>query len=207
MGKTLAGETGSRMTARIWSLVALALGLVCSALVAHWQHGKLVDDRRVQLSRIAARSAETLNGELAFASQMIRSLQAAFLSADDISAPEFATLHRILDKDHYVPALRLLEYAVGRPGPDGRAHFVIEMVAPAAGNQALIGVDVATRPNDLEALLPLVGVWEGEAPAAGGQGGHGILQETTVSKTIRQRPPSRVQYWRLWVRLARLEER
>lgn len=153
MGSTLAGDTGSRMTARVWSLVALALGLICSALVAHWQHGKLVDDRRVQLSRIAARSAETLNGELAFASQMIRSLQAAFLSADDVTASEFATLHRILDKDHYVPALRLLEYAAGRPGPDGQMHFVTGMVAPSAGNQALIGVDVATRPNDLEALL------------------------------------------------------
>ena len=152
MGNTLAGPTGSRMTARIWSLVALVLGLACSVMVAHWQHGKLVEDRRMQLSRIAARSAETLNSELAFASQMIRSLQAAFLSADHITAAEFATLHRILDKDHYVPALRLLEYAELRRDADSQPHFVTRMVAPAAGNQGLLGVDVATRPNDLEAL-------------------------------------------------------
>jgi diguanylate cyclase (GGDEF)-like protein len=136
----------------LWSLVALMLGLVCSALVAHWQHGKLVEDRRSQLTRIAARSGETLTGELAFASQMIRALQATFLSANRVSAAEFATLHRILDKDHYVPALRLLEYAARRPTRDQPERFVTELVAPSAGNQTLVGVDVSSRPNDYEAL-------------------------------------------------------
>ncbi len=152
MANLVAEQSGSRMSARLWGLVALLLGLACSALVAHWQHGKLVEDRHLQLARIAARSAETLNGELAFASQMIRSLQAAFLSADRVTAREFATLHRILDKDHYVPALRLLEYAVRRPTPEGGGRYITEMVAPVAGNDALLGLDVSARPNDLEAL-------------------------------------------------------
>lgn len=152
MGNIVADQSGSRMSARVWSLVALVLGLALSALVAHWQHGKLVEDRHMQLARIAARSAETLNSELAFASQMIRSLQAAFLSADRVSPREFATLHRILDKDHFVPALRLLEYAARRTAPDGGSRYITEMVAPAAGNDALIGLDVSARPNDLEAL-------------------------------------------------------
>ena len=151
MGITLAGQPGSRMTAWLWSLVALLLGLVCSVLVAQWQHDKLVDERRQQLANVAARSAERLNNELAAAGQMIRALQAAFLSAERVTAEEFATLYRILDQDHHVPALRMLEFARRSRGGDGE-RFLTTMVAPSAGNQALLGVDVASRPNDLLAL-------------------------------------------------------
>jgi diguanylate cyclase (GGDEF)-like protein len=138
--------------ARYWALAVLALGLALSAYSARWHHQTLVSERHQQWQRLADRSFANLADEVERAGQLVRAAQAVFLASDDVTPAELQVLHQGLSADRGFPALVALAYAERERMPGAFDRYVTRRVAPLAGNERILGLDVASQPPNLAAL-------------------------------------------------------
>src|SRR5690606_33735170 len=84
----------------------------------------------------------------------LRSVQTVFLASDDVTGEEFGILYENLRPRSEFPSLQALAYAERRPGVDGGSdRFVTTMVQPREGNARVVGLDLATQPDNLAAVL------------------------------------------------------
>lgn len=141
----------------LWSFGALLVGLALSVLAATLHHDALERSDRLRLDRLAERSFEAVDGQLQTCGLLVRAVQALFLASDDVTAAEFEAIYANLRPREQFPSLQAMAYAErsARPSgdaePDGRDHYLTNLVAPRAGNEALMGLDVATQPANLAA--------------------------------------------------------
>ena len=141
----------------LWSFGALLVGLALSVLAATLHHDALERSDRLRLDRLAERSFEAVDGQLQTCGLLVRAVQALFLASDDVTAAEFEAIYANLRPREQFPSLQAMAYAErsDRPSgdgePDGRDHYLTNLVAPRSGNEALMGLDVATQPANLAA--------------------------------------------------------
>ncbi len=141
----------------LWSLGALLAGLGLSILAALVHHDSLARSERVRLERLAEGSFDAVEAKLVTCGQLVRSVQALFLSSDEVTDREFQAMFENLRPRDQFPSLQALAYAErsdrASPSepPDGREHYLSVLVAPLSGNAQLIGLDIARQPENLAA--------------------------------------------------------
>ena len=141
----------------LWSLGALLVGLGLSALAGLLHQDSLQRAERTRLERLAERSFDAVESKLLTCGLLVRSVQALFLSSDEVTPEEFEAIYANLRPAELFPSLQAVGYAerTDRPAigaePDGREHYLTVLVAPRAGNARLIGLDIATQPANLAA--------------------------------------------------------
>ena len=138
----------------IASLLALLVGLSLSALLAR-EHGRLLEaQQKASLHWLAERSSDGLRAQLDSCGLLVRSVQALFNAAEEVTQATFLQLYDDLQPRQQFPALRSLAYAaVQTDATDAQsARFPTLYYAPLLGNERVAGLDVATQPGNLRAL-------------------------------------------------------
>jgi diguanylate cyclase (GGDEF)-like protein/PAS domain S-box-containing protein len=139
-----------RRNALLWSVVALVAGLLVSAAVAHYAYRVLESERDVQFERLAERSFDAMENQLEVCGLLVRSVQSLFLASDAVEAREFERVYANLRPREVFPSLQAMAFA--RRHQDAGERYVTELVAPMAGNERLVGLDLRAQPDNLEAL-------------------------------------------------------
>ena len=135
----------------LWSLGALLVGLGLSALAGLFHQDSLQRAERTRLERLAERSFDAVENQLHTCGLLVRSVQALFLSSDQVTAEEFEAIYANLRPGELFPSLQAIGYAErsDRPAigvePDGGEHYLTVLVAPASGNARLKGLDITTH--------------------------------------------------------------
>jgi CHASE1-domain containing sensor protein len=143
-----------------WSLLAFAIGLVLSGLLAR-EHARLMEDeQRGNLGRIAERTVAGLRDQLQTCGVLVRAVQTLFMASDSVSEDEFQRLYENLNPKVEFTSLVAMAYArrvvevpsdaiVPDPMRQARVRYPTEMVAPREGNERLLGLDISTQPANL----------------------------------------------------------
>ncbi|WP_372016549.1 bifunctional diguanylate cyclase/phosphodiesterase [Pseudoxanthomonas sp. 10H] len=138
-----------------WAALVLVAGLLLTAGVAHreWQEAHAVAGAMQRSLADAARNR--VLAPLESASHMLRAMQTVFLSNDRIDQALFVQYQDNLRTHDRVPGFVATAFARRAAGamPGGRPAYRYELVSPLAGNEALYGLDIATQPRNLSALL------------------------------------------------------
>ncbi|MFA6984912.1 MAG: EAL domain-containing protein [Arenimonas sp.] len=140
----------------LWSIVALVLGLSLAFGVAWMHHSALARSEHYQLERRAERSFDAVETQLKACGLLVRAVQALFLASEQVTEDEFASLYANLRPRELFPSLQAFAYTerLATPGqPASTDRFITTMVAPTAGNERVLGLDIATQPANMRGLL------------------------------------------------------
>ncbi len=135
----------------MWSLLALVLGLGVTSLAAAMHaraHGR---EEHTRLERLAERSFDSVERQLQTCGLLVRSVQALFLSSEQVTPVEFEAMHDNLRPREQFPSLQAIAYAERVVRDDGAVRYPTTLVAPLLGNDRLIGLDITTQPENLRA--------------------------------------------------------
>lgn len=141
-----------RLTAYLWSLLALLTGLAIALAVHHQQGHREETERNLVRDELADKSYAALQTKLRAAESLLRATQTLFLASDEVTATEFNTFYVNLRPRDQFPGLLALAYAQREARPDGE-HYVTRWVEPLQGNEAVAGLDVRVQPRNLAGLL------------------------------------------------------
>lgn len=136
----------------LWSCAALALGLAATVWASGQQQARIRAGRHAEIARLQNDSFMAVAERLRACERLLRSVQTVFIASDQVSPREFSYLYANLRPRVQFPSLQALAFAERRR-VDGRDRFITTLVAPQAGNEALAGLDVASQPGNLQALL------------------------------------------------------
>ena len=143
----------SRVSARAWALATVVLGLAMTLWVAHLERRRSGEEARRVFVQETIGVAEALHAQLDQCGRLIRAFQSIFLASEEVSQSEY---HRAFRNIQSGGAARIrmqaLGYAQRLPGPGGD-RYVTTMFAPGDGNDAIRGLDVASQPSSMQALL------------------------------------------------------
>lgn len=141
-------------SALFWSLFALCAGLLLSVALADYQYRALSAERDNQFDDLAERSFAALQNTLDTCGLLVRSVQSTFLASDEVTPDEFERIYQNLDPERIFPSLQAISYSARvQSTATGQDHYIARMFAPAAGNERLSGLDLATQPASLHAVL------------------------------------------------------
>ena len=136
----------------MWSVGALVAGIALSALGASLHQEALARSEQVRLERLAERSFDAVDSKLQTCGLLVRSVQALFLSSDDVTVAEFDAMYSNLRPREQFPSLQAVAYAVRSVDPaTGAERYITTLLAPLAGNRGLLGLDISTQPANLAA--------------------------------------------------------
>ena len=131
-----------------WSLLALLVGLSGSFVMADHEYRRLQRERTVELATISERGYAAIAERLRSCELLVRSVQTVFLSSDEVTPEEFQNVFANLRPHEIFPSLQALAFARREMRDDGE-HYITAMVAPLAGNQGIVGLDINTQPSNL----------------------------------------------------------
>lgn len=135
----------------LWSLGALLLGGILSVYAANYHRNALARTEGIRLERLAERSFDAVEVKLQTCGLLVRSVQALFLSSDEVTPAEFQAMYANLRPREQFPSLQALAYTERSVGPEGQERYITTLVAPEAGNRSLVGLDISTQPANLAA--------------------------------------------------------
>jgi diguanylate cyclase (GGDEF)-like protein/PAS domain S-box-containing protein len=141
-----------RLTSWLWSLLALLSGLALTVFIHHQQQQRLQVERTLIRDELANKALASLQGRLQAAESLLRAAQSLFLSSEEVDEGEYAGFYANMHPREQFPSLLALAYAKRELRPDGE-HYISRWVRPLAGNEGVIGLDVATQPNNFASLL------------------------------------------------------
>jgi diguanylate cyclase (GGDEF)-like protein/PAS domain S-box-containing protein len=141
-----------RRSALAWSLVALCAGLLLSLLLAREHARLLAQQEAVELDRALERVIDGLGDQLRTCGVLIRSMQTLFAPPDAVSAQRFEAMYANLQPRASFPGMIAMVFSRRARDAEGRVHYPTELVAPLAGNEAVLGLDVNSQPPNLLAL-------------------------------------------------------
>lgn len=141
-----------RLTAYLWSLLALLLGLAIALTVHHQQQRQQEVERNFVRDELANKACAALQAKLHLAESLLRAAQTLFLASDEVTQTEFNTFYVNLRPRDQFPSLLALAYAPRETHPDGE-HYVTRWVEPLRGNEAVVGLDVRAQPRNFHSLL------------------------------------------------------
>jgi diguanylate cyclase (GGDEF)-like protein len=135
-----------------WSLFALLLGLGLTAWAASMQHRRVVAQRDAEFAQAAREGAEAVGAGLRACGRLLRAVQTVFIASEDVDAVEFAHLYGNLRPRGEFPSLQAIAYSPREPVAGGERYRSV-LVQPLAGNERVVGLDLATQPNNLAAVV------------------------------------------------------
>lgn len=141
-----------RRAALLWSLLALLLGLLVTLAVHRQQVRQMQAEQAFVRDEMANKTYLSLQARLRSAESLLRAVQTLFLASDEVTATEFSDFYANLRPREQFPSLLALAYAQREVRADGD-HYVTRWVEPAAGNEAVTGLDVGQQPDNLAGLL------------------------------------------------------
>jgi diguanylate cyclase (GGDEF)-like protein len=144
-------QSKGRSRSYFWAVLTLSTGLALSVFLDVQQRQHQLNAYRTDLRISADDGQAALKAQLHLSELLVRAVQSVFLSSDLVTGAEFAHLYENLQPREQFPSLRALTYARRVSGPEGE-HFITELVAPALGNHALIGLDVTHQASNLVSL-------------------------------------------------------
>ena len=139
---------------RAWlaGAVAFVAAMTLGVLAALVHADTLGRDRDARLDRLAERSFDEVERRLHACGQLVRSMQALFLSSDEVTVDEFQAMYDNLQPRAQFPSLQAIAFARRAAGPDGATvDYVTTLVAPLPGNRMLVGLNVASQPANFAA--------------------------------------------------------
>lgn len=139
------------VTVWAWSLAALLVGIVLTTVVTVAQQRRLDAEQRQAFDAMADRGYEALRAQLDACGMLARTVQTLFLTSEQVTAQEFDDIYANLNPRERFPGLLALAYAERRPTPEGD-RFITTRVVPLAGNERVLGLDVARQAPNLQAL-------------------------------------------------------
>ncbi|MGY3041309.1 diguanylate cyclase (GGDEF)-like protein/PAS domain S-box-containing protein [Rhodanobacter sp. TND4EL1] len=142
----------SRLSAILWSLLALLVGLMLALALNHQQQRRQQLEQSLVRGELAAKTYAALQTKLHAAEGLLRAVQTLFLASDEVTAAEFSTFYTNLRPREQFPSMLALAYARRESGSHGEL-YVTRWVEPSAGNDAVLGLDVGAQPKNLEGLL------------------------------------------------------
>jgi diguanylate cyclase (GGDEF)-like protein len=145
------------LPAGLWAATGLLLGLLATAAVVVLERHNLEEQAHLQLAQIASRSANQVQRQFELAGLLLRGMQSAYSVSGDIDQPRFAAIARNLRANggslHSMVALAFAPRIDGAlAGQQQQPHYPYRVVAPVAGNERLVGFDIAGQPSNLLAL-------------------------------------------------------
>ncbi|AKC88334.1 diguanylate cyclase [Pseudoxanthomonas suwonensis] len=148
------GALRAPLASAVWALVVLVAGLAFTAELARreWVDARARAEA-MQQSLADAAQARVVE-PLASAALALRAMQTVFLSNDDVDGTLFAQYHDNLHTRQQVPGHVATAFARRTPDAAGapRSSYRYQLVAPLQDNEALLGLDIATQPENLAAL-------------------------------------------------------
>ncbi|QDH71670.1 EAL domain-containing protein [Lysobacter alkalisoli] len=118
--------------------------------VSKLQLDKIRTERDEAFSKLAERSEVAVLSQLRSCGLLVRSLQSLYLTSEAVSDEDFQNLYANLKPRRHLPSLQALAYSELRSHPTGPS-FITTLVAPRAGNESLLGLDISTQPPNLRA--------------------------------------------------------
>jgi len=140
------------LPAWVWALIGLMLGLAGSAFLVALERHNLQAEADLQFSQLARRSEQQIQRQLETSGLLLRAVQSAFLADDDIGQQRFLAIQGNLRPEQQLPSLVATVFARHAIDTDGRPHYAYEWIAPVAGNERLLGFDMASQRENLLAL-------------------------------------------------------
>lgn len=154
-GMDHAAEGPYTLNAGVWAVLALLVGLLVTAEIArrewvsqHWH--------AAELQHSLADAAQTrLRAPFDGAAVALRSMQTVFLADDVVTQADFDQYQRNLLMAQMVEGYVLTAFArrYEDPAMPGHPVYRYDFVSPLAGNEVLVGFDIARQPENLKALL------------------------------------------------------
>jgi diguanylate cyclase (GGDEF)-like protein len=138
----------------LWSLGALLAGLALSVGAALFHQSAASRSEYVRLDRLAERSFDAVEAKLQTCGLLVRSVQALFLSSDQVTADEFQAMYDNLRPREQFPSLQAIAFAERKvDAASGAERYPTVLVAPLPGNRGLVGLDIVTQPENLAAAV------------------------------------------------------
>lgn len=134
-----------------WALLALVAGVVLAAAAATLHDRAQQRAEATRQQRLVERTFDAVERELRTCGLLVRSLQAIFLSSEEVRPDEFTSMHDTLRPREQFPSMQAIVFAERRIDADGTLHYVTTHVAPAAGNERVRGLDIVSQPANLRA--------------------------------------------------------
>lgn len=154
-GMDHAAEGPYTLNAAVWAVLALLVGLLVTAEIArrewvsqHWH--------AAEMQHSLADAAQTrLRAPFDGAAVALRSMQTVFLADDVVTQADFDQYQRNLLMAQMVEGYVLTAFArrYEDPAMPGHPVYRYDFVSPLAGNEVLVGFDIARQPENLKALL------------------------------------------------------
>ena len=150
MTDTLA--TGERVPVWISVLAVFLLGVALTAWLTSNEKKRGERDAQQALIRETEQVATAIRIQLNECGQLIRAFQSIFLASETVTPREYVLAYKNMQANSVVKvSLLALAYAERQQSPVGE-HYVTTMFAPQEGNDAILGLDVTTQPNNMDAL-------------------------------------------------------
>jgi len=144
-----------RFASPLWAVAALLAGLLLTAELAR-REWKVEHQKVESLQRSLADAApQQLRESLENTALVLRSMQTVFLSSSQpMNQAAFADYQRNLRSGDWLHGYVLTGFASRETAPDdGRGIYRYLFLAPLQGSEALLGFDIASQPENMDALL------------------------------------------------------
>ena len=133
-------------------MLAMLFGIFLTGWISYvdWTRDH-ADNQR--MFAVAAKEVESaLRSKLAACEQLLRSMQSVYIASENVNEVEFKAAFDSLQAMRQLSSLQAVSLAERRELPDGD-HFVVTTVQPqVAANDFLLGLDINTQPQSLQAI-------------------------------------------------------
>lgn len=142
-----------RIRAGWWVAMTLLAGVLVTLVLYHQQQERQQVANRAALDELADKGYAALQARLASSELLMRAVQTLYIASDEVTADDFAHFYANLRPRRLFPSMLALAYAKRSVGPDGQEHYITEQVAPLAGNESLVGLDIGRQARNMAALI------------------------------------------------------
>ncbi len=142
-----------RVPAWIWAVLAFMLGIGLTYWLAQGERGRHEREQQRAFITETERITTEIRLQLDQCGQIIRAFQSIFLASDEVTPDEYALAYENMRMGSGVqPSLQAIAYVERKHAPSGD-HYVTSMYAPLKGNESILGLDIASQPTNMEALI------------------------------------------------------
>ena len=143
-------SAGWLFPAWVWAGVVLVFSLALTIWLALHQKQEIEEEESKRFQQDVETVVSAISGQLAASENLIRAFQSIFLASEEVTTEEYALAYQNMRASSAAKiSLQALAYAEAREG----GHFITTLLQPIQGNEAVIGLDVAEQPENLDALL------------------------------------------------------
>lgn len=144
---------GRRVPAWGWAVLAFLLGMGLTSWLASGEKHRHEQEIKFALVNETEQVTTAIRLQLDQCSHIIRAFQSIFMASDAVTPDEYALAYENMRIGSAVqPSLQAIAYVERRHAPSGD-RYVTTMYAPQDGNESILGLDVASQPTNMEALL------------------------------------------------------